>query len=51
VTKTEAIPQKNINQYLVNSAVNAARLWRFQPARRGDDPVSSEVVLEFVFSH
>jgi hypothetical protein len=49
VSKAEAIPQKNVNQFLVNSAVNAARLWRFQPAQRDNQPISSESVLQFVF--
>ena len=49
VSNAEAIPQKDISQFLVNSAVNAARLWRFQPVRRGNEPISSESVLRFVF--
>jgi TonB family protein len=49
VTRAEAIPQKNVSQFLVNSAVNAARLWRFQPARRNEEPVSSETLLQFAF--
>ena len=36
VSKAEAIPQKAVHQFLVNSAVSAARLWRFQPALRDD---------------
>jgi|SRR5579871_2954662 len=51
VTKAEAAPQKNVSQFLVNSAVTAARLWRFQPAVRGTEPISSEMVLRFVFNH
>lgn len=49
VSKAEAIPQKNTSQFLVNSAVNAARLWRFEPARRDNEPISSESVLQFAF--
>lgn len=51
VSKAEAAAQNNLNQYLVNSAINAARLWIFQPAKLGNDPVPSEAVLQFVFSH
>jgi len=49
VSKAEAIPQKNVSLFLINSAVNAARLWRFQPALRDNEPISSESVLQFVF--
>jgi hypothetical protein len=51
VSKAEAVPQKNISLFLINSAVNAARLWRFQPALRDNEPVSSESVVQFVFGH
>ena len=51
VSKAEAIPQKNVSLFLVNSAVSAARLWKFEPARRNDDPVSSETLLQFIFGH
>jgi hypothetical protein len=50
VSKAEAVPQNNVNRFLVNSALNAARLWKFQPARRDNEPVSSESVLQFVFA-
>jgi TonB family protein len=49
VSNAEAIPQEAISQFLVNSAVKAARSWRFQPARRDNEPISSESVLQFVF--
>jgi hypothetical protein len=49
VSKAEAIPQKNVSQFLINSAVNAALQWRFQPARRDDEPIASESMLQFVF--
>jgi hypothetical protein len=51
VTKAEAAPQKNTSLFLINSAVSAARLWKFQPALRDDKPVASESVLQFVFGH
>lgn len=51
VSKAEAVPQKNISLFLVNSSVNAARSWKFQPAMRDNEPVSSESVLQFVFGH
>ena len=51
VSKAEAIPQKNVSLFLINSAVSAARSWKFQPALRDSEPVSSETVLQFVFGH
>jgi protein TonB len=51
VTNAEAIPQKNTSLFLINSAVSAARLWKFQPALRDNKPVASESVLQFVFGH
>jgi hypothetical protein len=51
VTKAEPVPQKNISLFLINSAVTAARLWKFQPAMRDNKPLSSESVLQFVFGH
>jgi hypothetical protein len=41
-----AIPVKN---FLVTAARNAALGWNFDPARRGDQPVSSEMVLKFQY--
>jgi hypothetical protein len=41
-----AIPVRN---FLVAAAHNAALAWRFEPARRGDRPVSSEMVLKFQY--
>ena len=51
VSKAEAIPQNNVSLFLINSAVNAARLWKFRPALKGDEPVPSEAFLRFVFGH
>ncbi len=34
---------------LVAAATNAARLWRFKPARKGTEPIASELVLQFLF--
>ncbi len=51
VSKAEAVPQKNVNQFFINSALNAARLWKFRPAMRGDEPVASEMVLQFIFGN
>lgn len=51
VTRAEpVIPPGGINQYLGASAANAAKLWTFQPARRGDTPLASELVLNFTFA-
>lgn len=43
------VPPGGLNQYLGTSAASAARLWTFQPARRGDAPVVSELILNFTF--
>jgi periplasmic protein TonB len=50
VAKADAIPQGNVSKLLLNAAVDAARSWRFQPARRNHEPVSTDWVLQFVFS-
>jgi protein TonB len=50
VSKAEAISQNNVSKFLLNAATNAARTWRFKPARRGGEPVPSESVVQFVFS-
>jgi outer membrane biosynthesis protein TonB len=50
VLKTEPLPQQNVHQLFIREALHAAGLWRFQPARRGDEPVASESVLRFSFS-
>jgi len=41
-----AIP---VRSFLVSAARNAALAWRFEPARRGDQQVSSEMVLKFQY--
>lgn len=51
VSKAEAVPQKNVHQFLINSALNAARLWKFRPAMRAGEPVASEMVLQFIFGN
>ncbi len=38
-----------LNEYLAQSAVRAALQWRFQPARRGNIPVPSDMVVRFSF--
>jgi TonB family protein len=50
VIKVEPLPQQNVHQLFVREALHAAELWRFQPARRGDEPVASESVLRFSFN-
>jgi protein TonB len=36
--------------YLGAAAATATRLWTFEPARRGDEAVESELILQFTFS-
>lgn len=50
VQKVEPLPQGNIHRLFIMEAVHAAQLWKFQPARRGDEPVPSESVLRFTFN-
>jgi hypothetical protein len=47
VTRAEAIAEKGIHALLLNAATDAARLCRFQPARRGKTPVPSNVTIVF----
>jgi len=49
VVKASALPQANVHQFFITEALHAVRLWVFQPARRGNEPVPSELVLQFVF--
>jgi TonB family protein len=47
VTRAEAIAEKGIHALLLSAATDAARRCRFQPARRGQSPVSSTVTIVF----
>jgi len=49
VMKAQGVPQRNVSQFLINASVNAALQWRFEPARRDNQPVVSDSVLQFVF--
>jgi protein TonB len=49
VVKTEPVPQRDVHQLLLNAAAAAAREWKFRPARRGDRPMPSEMLLRFTF--
>jgi hypothetical protein len=42
-------PHKGIETYLAESAVKAARLWRFEPARENGKAVAGAQTLHFVF--
>jgi Gram-negative bacterial TonB protein C-terminal len=42
-------PHKGMEAYLAGTAVKAARLWRFEPARENGKPVSGAETLHFVF--
>jgi protein TonB len=48
VTRADAVPQKGITEFFVEATVSAARLWRFEPARRDNQPVPSEMTLQFL---
>ena len=51
VTRAEALTPADagVSGFLNRSAVEAARLWSFTPARQGSVSVPSEMVLSFVF--
>jgi TonB family protein len=49
VTAAQPVAGLSAPAPLIAIAVNAAREWRFRPARRGETPVSSSIVLAFSF--
>ena len=49
VTKAEVNPNSGFHQLVLERLLSASRLWKFKPARRGDEPVSSEFVIQFNF--
>ncbi len=50
VTKAESMPGKQpVDESVTSAARNAAAVWRFAPARRGGQPVPSELILRFQF--
>jgi protein TonB len=42
-------PHAGLNEYLAARAVQAARLWRFEPARENGKAVAATQILHFVF--
>ena len=50
VVKAEPLPQQTVHKLFIQEAVHAAERWRFQPARRGSEPVASESILRFSFA-
>jgi hypothetical protein len=51
VVKAEAMASKEwVPQLMTVTAVRAARLYRFKPARRGAQPIPSEMILQFRFN-
>jgi hypothetical protein len=49
VTRAEGVPHRGVNSMLMDRLVAASHSWTFTPARRGDEPIESEFVLEFRF--
>jgi hypothetical protein len=50
VVKAEPLPgTEPVSSSLVGAARSAAMLWRFEPARRGNQPVPSDLVLRFQY--
>ena len=50
VQKAEPLPEGNVHQLFIMEAIHAAQLWKFQPARRGEEPVPSQSLLRFTFN-
>ena len=50
VSRAQPVYQKGISQFLLNAATNAASMWKFQPAKQNNEAISSQMVLQFVFS-
>jgi len=49
VNAEASAPAGTMNQYLAESAANAARMWKFEPAHRGNMKLPSESTLQFAF--
>ena len=50
VRKAEPLPAKEwVHQLMIQSCVGATRRWKFKPARKGTQPIASEMVLQCVF--
>jgi periplasmic protein TonB len=50
VVKATPVLRPGVSQALVFASMAAAKEWKFQPARRGDQPVPSEMTLRFNFA-
>jgi TonB family protein len=44
-------PKFEINRELETAAIDAAKQWRFEPARLNDKPISADHYITFVFKH
>jgi hypothetical protein len=49
VTVTPLPEERAAPPLIMKSALDAARMWKFKPARSNDQPVPSEMILEFRF--
>ncbi len=50
VVKAQALPLKAWTpQIMIQAALDAVRLWKFKPERKGNQSVPSEMVLQFAF--
>jgi hypothetical protein len=49
VTDAEAVPAPGVQRLVLDYLVKVSRQWTFTPARRGDEPVASEFLLQFHF--
>jgi TonB family protein len=50
VVKAEAAPRQGLHPLLRDAAVQAARRWKFQPARFNGHAVPANIVLQFNFA-
>lgn len=46
---TIRVAQSSGREVLDNAALKAVRRWLFEPARRGDEPITSTMTLSIVF--
>jgi TonB family protein len=50
VVRAEPVPMQTAHLMLIQAALQAARSWKFRPAKLGATAVSSEMTLRFEFA-
>ena len=49
VIKAESLSHGLVHEAILQTALRAALLWKFEPARRDDHPLPSEARVEFIY--